>query len=187
MSLPSSIDPSFVARITRSQYDAMVASGALEGAKVELLEGVIVDISPQGTDHAGAIQVLADLLRTALGQRAWVREEKPFVAGPDDEPEPDIAVVPRADPFAGHPDRAFLVVEVADSSLKKDRGVKTTTYARAGVPEYWVVNLVDGVVEVHRDPGANHYATTTLLRPGDHVAMAAFADVSIEVARFLKR
>ena len=186
MGLPSTIDPSEVARITRWQYDAMVASGALEEAKVELLEGVIVDMSPQGAEHAGAIEVLAGQLREALGERVRVREEKPFAASDDAEPEPDIAVVPPGDPFAGHPARAFLVVEVADSSLKKDRGVKTAIYARASVPEYWVVNLQDRVVEVHLHPQGGRYARTSIARRGESITLAHFPDVRVELDRFLR-
>jgi Uma2 family endonuclease len=184
--LPSSIDPSEVARLTRAQYDAIVASGALEGARVELLEGVIVEMSPQGVAHAGAIEILAQLLRDALGPRARVREEKPFAAGDDAEPEPDIAVVAPGDPFAGHPDRAFLIVEVAETSLKKDRGVKTAMYARANVAEYWVVNLQDRLVEVHLDPNAGRYTRTSIARRGDSIALSCFPDVRLDVDRFLR-
>ena len=186
MGLPSTIDPALVATITRAQYDAMVASGALDDAKVELLEGVIVEMSPQGTEHAGAIEILAQLLRDALGARARVREEKPFAAGDDGEPEPDIAVVPPGDPFVAHPDRAYLVVEVADSSLKQDRGVKSATYARAGVPEYWVVNLQDRVVEVHLDPEGTRYVRTSIARRGESITLASFPAVRIHLDRFLR-
>lgn len=186
MGLPSTIDPGEVARISRAQYDRMVESGALEGARVELLEGVIVDMSPQGTEHAAATEVLAQLLRAALGDRARVREEKPFAAGDDSEPEPDIAVVPAGDPFAGHPDRAFLIVEVADSSLRKDRRTKPAVYARAEVTEYWVVNLQDRVVEIHLEPHGGRYTRTVVARSGDEIVLAAFPDVGVQVARFLR-
>jgi Uma2 family endonuclease len=186
VALPASIDPSEVARITRGQYERMVESGALDGADVELLEGVLVAMSPQGSEHAGVVEVLAQLLRDALGARARVREEKPFAATDDSEPEPDIAVVPPADPFAGHPDRAFLIVEVASTSLRKDRAAKCSVYARSGIPEYWVVNLVDRVVEIHSAPGALGYASTAIAHRGDSVTLVSFPDVRVELDRFLR-
>lgn len=186
MGLPSSIDPSEVARITREQYDAIIASGALEDAKVELLEGVIVEMSPQGLEHAAAIETLAQLLRSALGDRARIREGKPFAAGAESEPEPDIAVLAPGDPFGALPSQAYLIVEIADTSLRKDRGTKAATYAKAGVPEYWIVNLRDRVIEVHLDPQGDRYTRTALVRPGDHIAPSAFPDARLDVSRFVR-
>jgi Uma2 family endonuclease len=184
--LPLSIDPSEVARITRAQYDAIVASGALDDVAVELLEGVIVEMSPQGLEHAAAIETLADLLRRALGERARVREEKPFAADDASEPEPDVAVVAPGDPFAALPAYAHLIVEVAETSLRKDRGAKAAAYARAGVPEYWIVNLRDRVVEIHLDPRGDRYSSITIARPGERIAPRAFPDAQLEVALFLR-
>lgn len=186
MGLPASIDPASVARISRARYDAIVASGALEGAKVELLEGVLVDMTPQGIEHGGVIEVLAQLLRDAVGARGRVREEKPLALGEDSEPEPDIAIVPPGDPFAGLPGQAYLLVEVAETSLRKDRSAKAELYARAGVPEYWIVNLVDRVVEVHLDPEGGRYGRVLVVRRGERVTLRAFPELTIAVDRFLR-
>lgn len=185
MTLPSSIEPMAAARVTREQYDALVASGALAELKVELLQGRVVEMSPQGIAHAGTVELLAELLRRGLGARARVREEKPFAAGEDAEPEPDIAVVPPGDPLAELPSRAFLVVEVADTSLAKDRGTKAATYATAGVPEYWIVNLVERVVEIHVEPTAGRYERITVVGRGESITLRVFPDVRLDVARIL--
>lgn len=186
MGLPSSIDPSSVARITRAQYDRFVATGALDGAHVELLEGVIVHMAPQGPEHAGTVQILANLLRNALSGRADVREEEPFIASDLSEPEPDIAVVPVADARDAHPDRAFLVIEVAESSLTIDRRAKSAIYASASVLEYWIVNLRDRTVEVHTDPRRDAYASARIARRGEELSPIAFPDARIAIDRFLR-
>ena len=109
----------------------------------------------------------------------------PFVGGDDSEPEPDVAVVRghQRDYIRAHPDTAVLVVEVSDSTLDYDRRRKGPAYARAEVPEYWVVNLVDHLVEVYRDPMADRgYQTVLTLRPGETIAPlgAPFASIAVD-------
>lgn len=96
-------------------------------------------------------------------------------------PEPDVAVVPRKSWSKAHPSEAFLIIEVAQSSLAKDRGAKARVYAESGVPEYWVVNVVDGIVEVHTDPLRGAYTRVTPYGRGARVALGAFPDVAIDV------
>src|SRR6266550_155246 len=128
------LDPAFLApeaprRLRRSEYDELVASGAFEDERVELLRGVIVSMSPNNPPHASPVQLLGQLLIPALLGRATVRIQLPIVAVDESEPEPDVAIVPLGDHARAHPDRAMLIIEVAESSLRKDRLVKGPLYA----------------------------------------------------------
>ena len=149
---------------SRREYEKMIDVGILgEDEHVELIAGRIVQASPEGPVHAGTIDLCADVLRRLYGPAYTVRVQHPLAVGPDDEPEPDLAVV-RGGPrehLGGHPHEAVLVVEVAESSLDYDRGAKARLYARAGLPEYWIVNLRDGLVEVHRGPSPEGYRSVT--------------------------
>src|SRR5437773_4078099 len=133
-------------RYTSERYLALVDAGALgPDDKVELLEGEIVVMAPEGPRHEVAIDKAADALRVAVAGRAAVRAQHSVHAGTRSVPEPDIAVVPgRHDDYArARPRIALLVVEVSDSSLTRDRLRKAPVYAAAGIPEYWIVNLRD--------------------------------------------
>lgn len=160
----------------------MIAAGLFRDERIELIEGVIVRMSPQNTPHAAAIQMLTRLLLPPLLGRADVRVKLPFAAGEDSLPEPDLALVEPRSFEDAHPDHAFLVIEVADTSLKFDRQEKADLYARAGVPEYWVVNLVDELIERHSDPAGGGYTRVTPYRPGESLAPLAFGDVTVKVA-----
>lgn len=140
---------------TRAEYERLVDSGFFRPDEpVELIGGQLIVSEPQGSPHAAAVGLAGDALRAVFGRGWTVREEKPVALDDDSEPEPDLAVVPgeHRDYAGGHPARPVLVVEVADSSLAWDRNVKGSLYARAGIEDYWIVNLVDRVVEVYRDP-----------------------------------
>ncbi len=174
------------ARVTREQYLAMIDHGAFaEDDQVELLEGVIVAMAPEGPRHSGIIDVMADVLRAALGARVHVRPAHPFDAGAWSVPQPDIAVVPGTprDYLDHYPSTALLVVEAALSSLPQDRMTKAPIYAAAGIPEYWIVNLRQEHVEVHRAPdqAARRYRVAEIARRGDRLALVAFPDVSVVV------
>jgi Uma2 family endonuclease len=149
---------------SRREYEKMIDVGILgEDERVELVAGRIVEMSPEGPLHAGTIDLCAETLRRLFGRDYTVRVQHPLAVDPDGEPEPDLAVVrggPRAH-LGGHPHEAVLVVEVAIASLAYDRGEKARLYARAGFPEYWIVNLAEQVVEVHRDPSPSGYRSIT--------------------------
>lgn len=171
-------------------YFELVASGALtDEDHVELLDGVIVAEPPMDPPHATAIDLAGDALRGALGERAWVREQKPLVAGERSVPEPDLAVVPggRRDYETSHPITALLVVEVSHSSLPQDRLSKSRIYAGAGIPEYWIVNLREDCVEVYRSPDVAHrlYAARHIAGRGERIALVAFPDTGIAVDALL--
>jgi Uma2 family endonuclease len=165
--------------LRREEYERMVAVGFFRDERVELIRGVVVEMSAQNAPHAGVIQALSHLLLPALLGRANVRVQLPFVAGPDSLPEPDLAVVKPGRYMDAHPDQAFLIIEVADASLKIDRQEKAELYARVGVPEYWVVNVAGRIIERHSEPTDGTYARVTPFRSGETVAPLAFADVAV--------
>jgi Uma2 family endonuclease len=171
----------------------MIDAGVFQpGDHVELIEGEILAVTPQKSPHATAVQLAGEALRQAvLGMTACVREEKPLAVDAESEPEPDIAVVsgsPR-DYRADHPTHAWLIVEVAESSLTYDRRTKGPLYARAGIAEYWIVNLPDGRLEVYRDPLQTQtgwdYRVVQILMPTDVIHPLAMPDATIPVADLL--
>lgn len=141
----------------RSEYERLVDLGLLDDAPVELLEGMLVEMSPEGPRHRWVIDLLADHLTHALPRQWLVAAGHPWIAGDVSLPEPDLAIVPRARYERRHPDEALLLVEVAHSSLRKDLTAKATLYAAAGAPTYWVIDLTRDVVHVHTDPTPEGY------------------------------
>jgi Uma2 family endonuclease len=175
------VPPEKVRPLRRAEYDRLVLLGMLRGENVELLYGRLVRMSPQGEPHVFSVTRLNKLLVRALGDRAEVRVQAPFGASDVSEPEPDLAIVAPGDYLHEHPSRAFLLVEVADSSLQDDRRIKGPLYAAAGVPEYWLVDVVAGVVEVHRDPRADGYASVTRHAREAVLTVPGFEDVVVLV------
>lgn len=141
-------------RLDLDAYNQIVASGALEGQRVELLDGLIAEMSPQSAAHAEAIMLLT---RHFANAGAWVRVQLPLEVAPDSEPEPDIALVATRPPRGEHPRTALLVIEVAVSSQQIDREVKGRLYARAGIPTYWLIDLPGRAVEVYAMPAEGGY------------------------------
>jgi len=181
------IDPEKPRRIARAEFNRMVAMGFFEGERVELLHGVIIAMTPPNDPpHASPVQLLAELLILGLVRSATVRVQLPLIAVDESEPEPDIAVVPRGDYDQAHPDRAHLVVEVADSSLRKDRLVKGPLYAASGFEEYWLVNIATKVVEVHRSPTGDRWGSVTVHGRDATIHPVAFPALAIPVADFLR-
>jgi Uma2 family endonuclease len=158
-------------RLSRAEYDHLVELGALADQRVELIRGQIVAMSPQGPPHSSAVRRLNKLLTIALRNHADVQIQAPLAVADDSEPEPDVAVIEPGDYRSEHPTSALLVIEVADSSLVKDRHDKALLYAEAGIPEYWIVNVVEQTVEVYLHPEAGTYRTVVtrsrrdILRP----------------------
>ena len=153
--MSSAIDACATTRpLRRREYDRLVALGMFVGERLELLDGSLVVREPQGSVHAAIAARVGEVLAEAFGAGWHCRLHAPLAVDDASEPEPDVAVVAGGalDYLAAHPSSAALVVEVADSSRRLDRRLKTGLYARARLPEYWIVNLVDGVLEVHRDP-----------------------------------
>jgi Uma2 family endonuclease len=178
------LDPQSLRRLRREEYDKLVELGYFDDESVELLYGFVVPMVPEGPPHAGAIQWLTETLVLALRGRASLRCGHPLALG-ESEPEPDVALVPPGDYRLHHPTEAWLVVEVAESSLRKDRGLKRGLYAEHGVTEYWVVNLVDRLVEVHTEPLRNAYTRVVSYRAGERIRLQRFADVEVPVDALL--
>ncbi len=179
-------------RWTRLQYDRLIECGVFgPGDRIELLGGMLVVREPQSGPHALAIRMAEEALRSVFAEGWDVRTQLPVALDDDSEPEPDVSVVPGSfrDYPDDHPARAALIVEVAESSLSVDRGEKAGLYARAGVPDHWIVNLVDHALEVHRDPAPDalasyrwRYASVVTLRAGDAVTPLAAPAAPIPVA-----
>jgi len=182
-------------RWTRHEYDRMIEAGILTpNDRVELVDGEILAMTPQGSAHATAVVLLQEALRAAVGPDFHLRVQLPLALGAESEPEPDLALVagsPR-DYRDAHPKAAPLVVEVADATLAYDRDVKGSLYARAGIQEFWLVNLTDKVIEVYRAPSVKplarfgwHYTSVERLGPRDFVAPQSRPHARIAVADLL--
>jgi Uma2 family endonuclease len=171
--------------LTRAEYEELVRRGVFDSAHVELLYGRVVNMSPIGGPHRYSVSRLARLLMDAISRdRARIDVQSSFAAVDESEPEPDLLVVPPGDYLDSPPSQAWLIVEVADSSLARDR-TKARLYGAAGVEEYWIVNLPDGVVEVHREPSAEGYRQVTRHARGDVLRLVCFADVEVPVTDVL--
>ena len=143
---------------TRSEYHCIAEAGLFLHERVELLEGTIVTMSPQNSPHAGTVHRLLFVLSRILSTTAYTRVQAPIILNDWSEPEPDIAVC-QPDPLdytRGHPQahQVHLVIEVADTSLAYDRTQKARAYASSGIPEYWIVNLIDRRIEVLTVPNS---------------------------------
>jgi Uma2 family endonuclease len=178
-------------RFTVEEYHRMAETGILSpDERVELLWGVVCPMSPKNHAHVIASNRICDLLREALEGRARVYKEDPLRAEAlDSEPEPDVMVCgnPDLDAFGTDAMNPLLVIEVAESSLPRDLRVKPPLYAAASVPEYWVVNLVDGVLEVFRNLEEGRYQEHFRLPADARVSPKAWPDLDLEVSRFFPR
>ncbi|MGH3665792.1 MAG: Uma2 family endonuclease [Egibacteraceae bacterium] len=177
-------------RFTVEEYERMGAAGILgEDDRVELLDGEIVEMTPIGPRHAGCVNRLTRLLVASLGDRAVVAVQNPAHLSLRSMPQPDLVVARPRDDFyqLAHPTPAdvLLLVEVAETSASFDRRVKTPLYARAGIPEVWLVDVTSRRVVVHRAPGEGRYADVRTVRPGDRLAPQAFPDFVLTVADVL--
>ena len=181
-------------RWRRADYERLVDLGVFRGDPVELIGGRLVVAEPQGAYHAGAITAVDYALRAIVPVGHIVRVQAPVSLDDDSEPEPDLAVVPGrpGDYLDSHPARPVLAVEVAEASLAFDREHKGSLYARAGIADYWIVNLVDRVVEVYRDPAPDastafewRYRSVARLAPPATVTPLAFAHRALPVALLL--
>jgi Uma2 family endonuclease len=177
------------AKITLEQYHRMVDAGIWDDCHVELLNGVVVEMSPEGMPHAHTSSDATEYLIRLLGDRAQVRDGHPTTLLGGSEPEPDIAIVQRlGKEYLTHhpyPENIFWLIEYSNSSLDKDLGIKADIYAAAGIPEYWVNNLKKNVLIVFRDPVDGKYQSRQEFTSGT-INPLAFPDVAIAVARLLE-
>ena len=177
-------------RFDVDDYYRMAAAGILGPEdRVELIEGEIVDMAPIGSDHAATTDILNELVARAIATgRVQVRVQGPLRLDRRNEPQPDLMLLrPRPDRYrSGHPTAAdvLLLVEVADTSLAYDRGPKLALYARHGVPEVWLIDLVSRAVEICREPGPDGYAERRQLSEGLATPMLV-PELAIDVATLL--
>ncbi|CBE68855.1 MAG: Uma2 family endonuclease [Candidatus Methylomirabilis oxygeniifera] len=180
-------------RFSRQDYERLVAEGFFHPEeRLELVDGELVMMTPQGSRHATAVRLTEDALRAVFGIGFDVRVQLPLALDPDSEPEPDLAVVvgsPR-DYRDAHPQTAVLIVEVTDTTRSYDRERKARLYARAGIPEYWIVNLLEGYVEIYRHPAIVSssdaaYQSRSIASSSDTISPVAAPERSLAVADLL--
>jgi Uma2 family endonuclease len=173
--------------ISAEEYLRMGEAGVFAPeARLELIEGEIVEMAPIGSPHAGAVNKLNRLLGRRAGDKAIVSVQQPVIISDRSVPQPDLALLePRADFYTNsHPKMSdvYLVVEIADTTRAFDLGTKVPLYARCGITEVWVVDVNERAIHVFRDPGPAGYGTSFTARPGQSVACVAVPEASLEVA-----
>jgi Uma2 family endonuclease len=175
-----------VRRWTREEYESLVDQGFFgPEERLELVDGVIYEMTPQKSGHAAGVRLAHRELERIFPEGFDVRTQMPLALDPRSEPEPDLAVVagsPR-DYVQGHPTSAVLVVEVSDSTLQYDRKTKQPLYARAGILDSWILNLVDRCLEVYRSPDSRtgEYRTKLVLCSGDRISPLGRPESSIAI------
>jgi Uma2 family endonuclease len=175
-------------RWTVDEYHRMIQAEILTlNDRVELLEGQIIEMAPQDPPHASVTSRFGNRLVMLFAERAWVRSQLPITISPNSEPEPDIAIVrltdnDYADRHPG-PDDVFLVIEVADSTLNMDRNRKAKIYAKANIPDYWIVDVKKQRVFVFRNPQGDTYQSQQVLDSTETLSTIAFPEITIELQK----
>jgi Uma2 family endonuclease len=181
-------------KFSKAEYYRMAEMGFFNGQRVELIDGEVVLMSPQEAGHATAVGLVADALQAVFSEGFTIRVQQPLDLGEVHEPEPDVAVVPgqRRDYATSHPKTAVLIVEVALTSVDYDRNVKSSLYAKAGIPEYWLLNLRERRLEVFREPVPMPeqifgfgYKSMRIYLPEETVSPLAKPDAQIKVSDLL--
>lgn len=167
--------------LLRLEYERLAASGAFEGEHVELLRGQIVTMTPQDAAHINLTARIGSMLVRQLGGEYLVLQQSALALWSHSMPEPDIAVVPYGR-LTEHADRAFLVIEVAETSLRKDLHIKAPLYAEAGIPTYWVVDRPNAVVHVLTRPTGGRYHESAVLRAGEVLRVEGLPSIAIAIA-----
>ena len=177
-------------RITVDEYYRMAEVGLLAPeARVELIDGVIIDKAPIGSRHAGTVTRFDRLLLRAVGDQAIVRVQQPVRLSRSSEPQPDVSLLrPRPEDYTRahpRPEDALLVVEVSDTTLRYDREVKVPLYARHGIPELWIVDLVGGQMHFFRSPQAGKYSDVSSTEEPSVVRLATLSDATVDLSGIL--
>ena len=173
-------------RFTVDEYLHMAQAGILtDRDRVELLDGEIVEMTPIGLPHAGSVAALVRVLVTRVGSRALVWPQGPIRLSERSLPEPDVTLLrPRLVSYSdadAEPRDVMLLIEVSDTSLRRDRELKLPLYAGAGIPEYWIVDVQGRVIEVHTSPSGSRYGSVRRFGRGESVIPLAFPDLRIAV------
>jgi len=176
-------------RWTVEEYERLLSTGVFDGARFELIDGEIIEMTPMGEPHAVGMGKTHKQLNISLEEQLLVRGQSPINAGNYGRPEPDIAVVSFDALLPNQPpSRAELIIEVSDSTLAYDQGDKASLYASLGVPDYWIVNLQENVLEVRRAPIERpqsrfgwDYSITQIIPRGGQVSPLAAPDVILQI------
>jgi hypothetical protein len=173
--------------LKRTEYEQMVEAGLFVDEPIELLDGFLVFMTPIGDAHVELVDRLTELFILALHGRFRVRSQGPFALSDASEPEPDIGIYPLRDYSEGHPSEALLIIEVADSSLAKDRRIKGPLYAREGVLEYWIVDVVGQAIEVHTVPENGRYTKIMRHVRGETIAPLVFPEARVDIEKLFEK
>jgi Uma2 family endonuclease len=172
------------------EYYRMAEAGVLgPNDHVELIEGEIIEMSPIGGPHAACVRKVGARLTRLIGDSALLSIQSPVAINGYSEPQPDVAILKPRDDFYSQahptPDDVLLIIEVADTSVDYDRNVKMPLYARAGIPEAWLVNLPRGVVEVYTQPADGTYQRCQIFKRGQTIVSEMVAGLTINVEDIL--
>jgi len=185
------IQAPFTVRLwTVEEYHQMTEAGIFHPEeRVELIAGQIIKMSAKGTAHGSAVGRIDKLFQNRLGEHAWIRTEQPIKLDNSSEPEPDIAVV-KIDPldYADHhptPSQVYLIIEVADSSLKYDREIKSQLYAQSGIADYWVLDVIDRKLHMFREPTQQGYQSEVILSQEASISPLQFPTLVIALQDIL--
>jgi Uma2 family endonuclease len=171
--------------LRRVEYHQLIDLGVFGEERIELVNGLLVPMNPPKPPHSNAVDMLNLILVRALGDQARIRVQNPFAAGDISEPQPDVLVAPLADYGLDHPAESHLVIEVAESSLRYDRGIKLRLYAEQGVPEYWIVDVVARRIEVYREPQDGTFVSKRVFERGESIQLLRFPAVTVLVSDVL--
>lgn len=180
---------STIARLTLEQYNRIIEAGVFDSTEpqhVEFIHGELREMTPMGSAHLRALNVLVNkwVMGHDLPKGVWVQVQGPVtLRAQRSVPEPDVCLVAEQDESKPRPDAddVFLVIEIAESSLEYDRGEKADLYAAAGIKDYWIVNLIDKGVEVRREPRDGRYQSVETFGPGAEIRPLAFPDAKLPV------
>jgi Uma2 family endonuclease len=178
-------------RFSVEEYYRMAETGVLKpDARVELLNGEIIDMSPIGPFHGGVVNYLIEVFTVARRGRWVTTVQNPVHLSDDSEPQPDLLLLKPSPDFYRkrhpQPEDVHLLIEVSDTSLTTDREDKLPAYGRAGIAEVWIVNLNEETIEVYREPHFTGYGSRSILRAGEKAAPRAFPDAAVDVAESLR-
>ena len=187
---PADVSQLPLRRFTVDEYYAMAEAGILtEYDRVELIDGVIIEMPPLGSRHIGGVNGFTRELSATVGRRAVVQVQSSVRLDDGTEPLPDLALLrERADLYSSSvagPEDVLLLIEVADSSVDYDRNEKLPRYARAGIPEVWLTILPERVIEVHTEPAGGRYTQMRTFHPGDTISPNCFPDIVLSVDEIL--
>lgn len=177
-------------RFTVDEYYKMIELGMLKDyEKAEIIEGELIQKMPIGKRHSAVVENLNETLRDVLGKSVSLRNQQPIRFGEYNEPEPDLAVLQRREDFYLNdkpvPNDVILLIEVSDATLKYDRDTKLALYAAAEIPEVWIVNLQNDIIEIHQKPGNEIYQLAKIFKRGETIESDILPKLNLEVDKIL--